>query len=81
MYLLVFNTLKPTVKLEYWLSTIQVRAPNSVVLLIGTHIDDKRLANSNFSVIESNLQEKFCNHFKNIAGIHFVSCSNLTGIR
>lgn len=81
MYLLIFNTLKPNTKLEYWLRTIDVRAKNSVVFLVGTHSDDKRLTSSQTENIINNLKEKFCTEFKNIVGIHIVSCTTMKGIR
>lgn len=45
IYLVVFNVtegLKTLDKVDYWLQSVQVRAPQAPVVLVGTHIDDPR---------------------------------------
>lgn len=80
IYLLVFNSLNPTNKLEYWLQTIQVRAPNSVVFLVGTHADDRSLSSpKTVETMINKIKEKYFHVFKSIKSIHIVSCTTLTG--
>jgi serine/threonine protein kinase/GTPase SAR1 family protein len=44
LYLVCFNLLLPfeEQRIEYWLQSVQVRAPDAPIIVVGTHADDKR---------------------------------------
>jgi leucine-rich repeat kinase 2 len=43
LYLIVFNLVDESSikKVDYWLASIQIRAPDAPIFLVGTHMDDK----------------------------------------
>eukprot|EP01132_Coremiostelium_polycephalum_P002390 gene2390-2955_t len=76
VYVIVWDLTKsiPDSKLEFWLHCISSTAPNSPIILVGTHIDaftDLNTVNSILETIASRFQKKF----SSIQAIISVSCT------
>ena len=84
LYLLVFNiTLgeDAILQLQPWLLNIQARAPNSTVIIVGTHLDELRDEPNQSPVdeirgkVDKLYQLDRQNKYPNIKGMIFVSCT------
>jgi len=75
IYLIVFNMVdEQSSRIEYWLNTVQSRASNPVVVLVGTHLDDKRCTSSFVAELTSGIEERYRKKFPFIKAVAFVSC-------
>eukprot|EP01103_Thecamoeba_quadrilineata_P016060 TRINITY_DN5267_c0_g2_i1.p1 TRINITY_DN5267_c0_g2~~TRINITY_DN5267_c0_g2_i1.p1 ORF type:complete len:1706 (+),score=349.49 TRINITY_DN5267_c0_g2_i1:81-5198(+) len=80
LYLLTFNLVdEGSAKLENWLNTIQARG-NGPVLLVGTHLDDKRCTPAYVSSMIQRIHEKFKRRFVNLKGVVALSCASGKGM-
>jgi len=75
IHLVVFNAVDDKrCRVEYWLNTVQSRVGNSAVVLVGTHLDDKRCTSSFLARLTSAIEESYKKKFPFIKAIAFVSC-------
>eukprot|EP01114_Cavostelium_apophysatum_P022155 TRINITY_DN7922_c0_g2_i4.p1 TRINITY_DN7922_c0_g2~~TRINITY_DN7922_c0_g2_i4.p1 ORF type:complete len:1489 (-),score=439.35 TRINITY_DN7922_c0_g2_i4:127-4593(-) len=58
-------------RVEFWLQSINARAPNAPILILGTHADDKKCTGTPGYVEEQlqSLRDKYMKRFKNIAQV------------
>jgi leucine-rich repeat kinase 2 len=76
IYLVLFNLFDLTgSRVEYWLSSIQARAPNSAVVVVGTHLDECKAKYA--EEIFRHLKKKYQRAFPNI--VDYVAVSTKTG--
>ena len=87
LYILVFNiTLgeDAILHLQPWLLNIQARAPNSPVIIVGTHLDEIRDDQSAVEDIEGKVERLYKldsqNKYPSIRGLIFVSCTRYQNI-
>jgi GTPase SAR1 family protein len=81
LFLLVFSLQRvheAVEKLSYWLQLIRTKAPNSSVILVGTHSDKKPLMES--SLLEYVSKKVKSHHFSNVKKILAVSNKSYKGI-
>ncbi|EFA78013.1 leucine-rich repeat-containing protein [Heterostelium album PN500] len=81
IYIIVWNTLKDEEhsRVEFWLQSITTRAPNSAIIIVGTHLDDLP-SQSSAKTIKKQMEEKYCKRFPNIKEIKLVSCTSGKGL-
>ncbi|KAL6040633.1 Myotubularin-like phosphatase domain, variant 2, partial [Balamuthia mandrillaris] len=83
IYLLCFNLLKPeeeVSRIEYWLQSIYTRGRGAPVILVGTHLDNKKCSKRYLDNLYATLLQKFSGTFKNIRFFFALSCSTGKGI-
>jgi GTPase SAR1 family protein len=66
-------------RVEYWLQTIRLRAPNAPIALLGTHLDDYVGVNENLTSLKKSLMERYKKHFA-IIDVFFVSNATHEGV-
>lgn len=82
LYILVWNVAKKEEdsRVEYWLKSINARAPNAPIIIVATHIDDpictKEYLNETIKAIEN----KYFQQFPSIQNVCPVSCKSGHGI-
>ena len=83
LYIVVWNIAKKEEdsRVEYWLKSINARAPDAPVLIVATHLDDPICTKEYIDETVKALETKYCPQFPNIQGIHMISCTDLTGIQ
>jgi GTPase SAR1 family protein len=73
--IIVFNLVdQPMAKVEYWLQSIQSRAPHSPIILIGTHTDHKLCTKELLTTSEHHISAVLRPHFSQIRAFIPVSC-------
>jgi small GTP-binding protein len=82
IFLLVFNLVDPTTleKVDYWLQSIQNRAPTAPIILVGTHCDSKKCNKDLLLDIEHRVNTVFRPHFPSIRTFISVSCKSKKNI-
>jgi Leucine-rich repeat (LRR) protein/GTPase SAR1 family protein len=81
IYLIVFNMVdEQSSRVEYWLNTVQSRAANPTVILVGTHLDDKRCTSTFIAELQSSFEERYKKRFPCIKAVTFVSCHTSKGL-
>jgi hypothetical protein len=59
-----------TWRIEYWLQSINSKAKNAPVLLIGTHVDESMCSDSFLKKVNAELQKEYATRFPNIRGMY-----------
>ncbi|KAL6061380.1 Pleckstrin y domain [Balamuthia mandrillaris] len=86
IYMVVFNMSKDVLqesrRLDYWLQSIQTKAPGSPVFIVGTHADSKKCTKEYSDTVTEYLMEKYIRsgRWQHITAIQFVSCKTGRGI-
>eukprot|EP01104_Vermistella_antarctica_P020132 TRINITY_DN840_c0_g1_i1.p1 TRINITY_DN840_c0_g1~~TRINITY_DN840_c0_g1_i1.p1 ORF type:complete len:1486 (-),score=419.48 TRINITY_DN840_c0_g1_i1:95-4552(-) len=83
VYIVVFNLVEDDYsKVEYWIKSVQTRVDEPHILVVGTHMDDKRCTREYVDDVMHGLKERFTrrNGFARILDFIAVSCKNLKGI-
>ena len=82
LYIVVYNMAKKEEdsRVEYWLKSINARAPDAPVLIVGTHGDDPICTKEYQDGVIKALEAKYCAEYPNIQGIHTISCISQDGI-
>eukprot|EP01102_Stenamoeba_stenopodia_P014052 TRINITY_DN4636_c0_g2_i1.p1 TRINITY_DN4636_c0_g2~~TRINITY_DN4636_c0_g2_i1.p1 ORF type:complete len:1322 (+),score=264.84 TRINITY_DN4636_c0_g2_i1:1203-5168(+) len=93
IYLIVFNIaesvewkkvddwLEERAKIEHWLHTVKSKLSQPApVLLVGTHVDDKRCTQEQIDTVLAVLKKKYASRFDNIVGYYTVSTKAAKGI-
>ena len=82
VYLLVWNMAKAEEdsRVEYWLKSIETRAPKAPVILVGSHLDDKVCTPEYVDDLVEAMRNKYMQRFPNIQSIIPISCSTKKGI-
>lgn len=69
--------------MEYWLYSIRARAPDSPIVIVGTHLDSFKGKDQKQSLAErlDRMVSKYARRFPNIHDFALVSCQDRTNIR
>eukprot|EP01094_Clydonella_sp_ATCC50884_P021946 TRINITY_DN493_c0_g3_i1.p1 TRINITY_DN493_c0_g3~~TRINITY_DN493_c0_g3_i1.p1 ORF type:complete len:2040 (-),score=911.87 TRINITY_DN493_c0_g3_i1:136-6255(-) len=83
VYVLAWNMAKQEEdsRVEYWLKSIDTRAPNAPIIIVGTHLDDKVCTPEYVESLMETIETKYMKRFPNIQTVLPVSCSNKKGIK
>ena len=85
VFLLVFNLAENDIsRVDYWMNQIQVmnNSPLSPILIVGTHLDDKKCTPEYVEERLKFIQNKYKKHrFVGFVGTFPVSCKSGTGIK
>lgn len=66
-------------RVEYWLQTIRLRAPNAPIALLGTHLDDYVSGADTLSSLRKSLMDRYKKHFA-IVDVFFISNATHEGV-
>jgi hypothetical protein len=81
IYLVVFNLMdEKSSKVEYWLKTLKSRARDSLVVIVGTHRDDKRCDKRYREQVIRRMRQRYDARFPFIKDYICVSCKTGKGI-
>jgi hypothetical protein len=70
IYILCFNLLQRDLsKIEYWLNSVHTRARGSPILLVGTHLDDKRCTNEYVQNYIQDIKRRYMKRFRDSLGV------------
>eukprot|EP00005_Dracoamoeba_jomungandri_P000755 CAMPEP_0174256266 /NCGR_PEP_ID=MMETSP0439-20130205/5520_1 /TAXON_ID=0 /ORGANISM="Stereomyxa ramosa, Strain Chinc5" /LENGTH=1755 /DNA_ID=CAMNT_0015338793 /DNA_START=1 /DNA_END=5268 /DNA_ORIENTATION=+ len=78
IYLIVFNLEQPeeeNSRIQYWLQSIHTRARGAPVILVGTHLDNKKCTGKYLDNLYANLLQKYSSQFRNIRFFVALSCT------
>lgn len=83
VYLLIFNLVDISAsRLEYWLKALKLRASTAPVVLVGTHLDDKRVSDKKVHrEILNEMKRKYQSRFPMIKDYFAVSSKNGKGLK
>jgi hypothetical protein len=81
--MLIFNLVDISAsRIEYWLKALKLRAPTAPVVLVGTHLDDKRVADKKVHrEILNEMKQKYQSRFPMIRDYCAVSSKNGKGLK
>eukprot|EP01132_Coremiostelium_polycephalum_P008525 gene8525-10480_t len=82
IYIVVWNTCleEEASRVEFWLQSISTRAPNSPIIIVGTHIDDLEGGKNSAKILKKRMEDKYMPLFPNIKVIKLVSCTSGKGV-
>jgi len=70
IYIICFNLLQRDLsKIEYWLNSVHTRARGSPILLVGTHLDDKRCTNEYVQNFIQDIKRRYMKRFRDNLGV------------
>ena len=84
IYLIVWDLRYPVenARVEFWLNSVESKASNAPVILVGTHFDDEQFQSDpdKLTKVLTHVSEKFCNRHNNIRSVIGVSATESDGI-
>ena len=77
IFLVVFDLTIPEEKqkIKIWLQMIKSSAPDAPIILVGTHLEDKKCTPDYINAVASKFETKYISEFSNIQ--RFVACSTV----
>ena len=84
IYLIIWDLRYPTeeARVSFWLNSVESKAANAPVILVGTHYDDPMFQQdpNKITKILTEVSEKYCPRYGNIKNVMAVSATEYAGI-